>query len=120
MKDFMVQGGGFTLALKQKESKETIPNESGNGLRNLRGTIAMARWDDPHTANAQFYINVVDNLRLDPNPDRWGYAVFGNVIEGMDVVDSMVTIPTGPNGPLPRDVPVAPIEIRKIARFEYE
>ena len=120
IKDFMAQGGGYTLALKLKETKETIPNESGNGLRNLRGTIAMARTDDPHSANAQFYINVVDNLRLDPNPDRWGYAVFGNVIEGMNVVDAMVSIPTGPNGPFSSDVPVAPIEIRKIARFEYE
>ena len=120
IKDFMAQGGGYTLALKLKETKDTIPNESGNGLRNLRGTIAMARTDDPHSANAQFFINVVDNLRLDPNPDGWGYAVFGNVIEGMNVVDAMVSIPTGPNGPFASDVPVAPIEIRKIARFQYE
>ncbi|HEY5654793.1 MAG TPA: peptidylprolyl isomerase [Woeseiaceae bacterium] len=120
IKDFMAQGGGYTLALKPKESKDAIPNESGNGLRNLRGTIAMARTDDPHSANAQFFINVVDNLQLDPTPDRWGYAVFGNVIEGMNVVDAMVSIPTGRNGPFSRDVPVAPIEIRKIARFQYE
>ena len=117
---FMAQGGGYTPGLKLKKTDETIPNESGNGLTNLRGTIAMARTDDPHSANAQFFINVVDNLQLDPTPDRWGYAVFGNVIEGMNVVDAMVSIPTGRNGPFSRDVPVAPIEIRKIARFQYE
>jgi cyclophilin family peptidyl-prolyl cis-trans isomerase len=85
---FMAQGGGFTPSFTKKESDETIPNESGNGLTNARGTIAMARLGDPHTANTQFFINVADNSRLDPNKKMfggsWGYAVFGSVIEGME------------------------------------
>lgn len=114
--DFMVQGGGYTRDLDLKEPAGSIPNESGNGLTNLRGTVAMARQDDPHTAMAQFYINVADNKGLNPRPDRWGYAVFGYVIEGMDVVDKIAAAPTGPAGPLPRDVPVAAIIINKAYR----
>ena len=117
---FMAQGGGFSRSLTLKEPKGGIPNESGNGLSNRRGTIAMAREDSPHTANTQFFINVVDNDRLDPSPKRWGYAVFGSIIEGMEVVDAMMKIPTSKAGPFAKDVPVAPIEIRKVALFQYE
>lgn len=117
--DFMIQGGGYTRDLKLKESGGSIPNESGNGLENLRGTIAMARTEDPHSANAQFYINVANNNRLDPQPDRWGYAVFGYVVEGMAVADGIVSVPTGPAGEFARDVPVAPIVIEKASRVTY-
>jgi len=117
---FMAQAGGYTPNMKSKEPEGNIPNESGNGLENLRGTVAMARTGDPHSANAQFFINVADNDALNPRPDRWGYAVFGYVIEGMDVVDKIVSVPTGPAGQFRSDVPVAPIVIKKMARFEFE
>ena len=117
---FMAQAGGYTPNLKSKEPEGSVPNESGNGLENLRGTVAMARTNEPHSANAQFFINVNDNVSLDPRPDRWGYAVFGYVIEGMDVVDKIVSVPTGPGGQFRSDVPVAPIVIKKMARFEFE
>jgi len=117
---FMIQGGGYTRDLKEKEGgDETIPNESGNGLQNLRSTVAMARLAEPHTANAQFFINVVDNGSLNPRPDRWGYTVFGYVIEGMDVVDRIAGVPTGPAGDFDKDVPVSAVIIQKAARVEY-
>jgi cyclophilin family peptidyl-prolyl cis-trans isomerase len=116
---FMIQGGGHTPDLKLKEAAGGIPNESGNGLRNTRGSIAMARKSEPHTAVAQFYINVADNPSLDPQPDRWGYAVFGTVIEGMDVVDRIAASPTGPAGQFSKDVPVVPVVIKRVRRFEY-
>ena len=117
---FMIQGGGYTRELKEKDAgDETIPNESGNGLQNLRGTVAMARLPDPHSANAQFYINVVDNASLNPRPDRWGYAVFGYVIEGMDVADKIAATPTGPAGEFASDVPVATVIIEKASRVDY-
>ena len=114
--DFVVQGGGYTRDLQLKEPEGWIPNESGNGLPNLRGTVAMARQNEPHTAMAQFFINVADNKSLNPRADRWGYAVFGYVIEGMDVVDRIAATPTGPAGPLSQDVPVAAIVINKAYR----
>lgn len=121
---FMVQGGGHTPGLKLKEVDETIVNESGNGLSNLRGTIAMARTSDPHSADAQFFINVADNSRLDPSKDpirgRWGYTVFGIVIEGMDVVDEIVNSRTGPGGSFAKDVPVVPVIIRQVSRISYD
>ena len=121
---FMAQGGGYTPGLKLREPEETIPNESGNGLTNVRGTIAMARTNDPHSANAQFFINVVDNERLDPNKDpfrgSWGYTVFGQVIEGMEVVDEIVNSKTGPGGQFARDVPVVPVIIKKVSRVTYD
>jgi cyclophilin family peptidyl-prolyl cis-trans isomerase len=121
---FMSQGGGFTPGLKRKEDDGTIPNESGNGLSNLRGTIAMARTGDPHSANSQFFINVADNQRLDPTKQafngRWGYTVFGQVIEGMEVVDKIVSVQTGPQGPFQSDVPVVPIIIKKASRYTFE
>ena len=121
---FMAQGGGYTPGLKLKKTGGTIPNESGNGMTNVRGTIAMARTGDPHSANSQFFINVADNSRLDPGKapfnGSWGYAVFGHVIEGMDVVDSIVNSKTGPGGEFARDVPVVPVIIKKVARITYE
>ena len=117
---FMAQGGGFTPGLKLKEDDTAIPNESGNGMSNMRGTIAMARTNDPHSANTQFFINVADNLRLNPGNNRWGYAVFGYVIEGMEVVDEIVAVRTGPQGQFRSDVPVVPIVIKKISRVTYD
>ena len=110
---FVIQGGGFTTAYIEKKTDMPIPNESGNGLSNLRATIAMAREDDPHSATAQFYINLVDNHKLDPRPDRWGYAVFGQVIQGMDVVDKIAAVPTGKVGPFDKDAPLTPVVILK-------
>jgi cyclophilin family peptidyl-prolyl cis-trans isomerase len=124
MPGFMAQGGGYTPNLKPKEKGETIPNESGNGMTNIRGTIAMARTGNPHSANSQFFINVADNNRLDPTKDpyngRWGYTVFGFVIEGMDVVDEIVNSKSGPGGKFRKDVPVVPVIIKKISRITYE
>lgn len=121
---FMAQGGGYTPGLKLKEDDRSIPNESGNGLSNVRGTIAMARTGDPHSANSQFFINVADNQRLDPKKDpmrgSWGYAVFGQVIEGMEVVDRIVSAQTGPQGEFRKDVPVIPIIIKQASRYTFE
>ena len=111
---FLVQGGGFLPDMTEKPADRTVFNESGNGLSNLRGTIAMARSNEPHTANSQFYINVVDNSSLNPRPTRWGYAVFGKVVEGMEVVDRISSVPTGPGGAFERDVPVETILIERI------
>jgi peptidyl-prolyl cis-trans isomerase A (cyclophilin A) len=100
IEDFMIQGGGFALLedgkIKQKETKAPIQNEAKNGLKNDRGTIAMARTGDPHSATAQFFINHKDNSNLDyPSFDGWGYAVFGKVVEGMDVIDKIAAVETG-------------------------
>ena len=116
----MAQTGGYTPSLTLKEDDNTIPNESGNGMSNMRGTVAMARTNDPHSANSQFFINVADNNRLDPGNNRWGYAVFGYVIEGMEVVDEMVSVETGPQGKLRSDVPVVPIVIKKMSQVVYD
>jgi cyclophilin family peptidyl-prolyl cis-trans isomerase len=118
--DFMIQGGGVTPDLKTKEPGDTIFNESGNGMSNMRGTIAMARTGDPHSAKAQFFINVKDNTRLDPQPDRWGYTVFGYVIEGMDVVDAIAQVRTGPGGQFSQDVPIVPIVVKQVSRVVYD
>ena len=118
--DFVIQGGGFTPGFELKESDEFIFNESGNGLKNMRGTIVMARQEDPHTAKAQFFINVSDNKSLDPQPTRWGFAVFGYVIEGMDVVDNISNLPTGPGGNFPTDVPNVPVVIKAATRVVYD
>jgi peptidyl-prolyl cis-trans isomerase A (cyclophilin A)/peptidyl-prolyl cis-trans isomerase B (cyclophilin B) len=112
--NFMVQGGGFTKDLRQKPTRAAIAIESKNGLSNLRGTVAMARTADPNSATAQFFINVVDNPRLDYAGDASpGYAVFGKVIAGMDVVDKIKAVPTGAQGPFRSDVPTTPIVIEK-------
>jgi peptidyl-prolyl cis-trans isomerase A (cyclophilin A) len=117
---FMAQAGGYTPGLELKEDDAKIPNESGNGMSNVRGTVAMARTNDPHSANTQFFINVADNVRLDPGNNRWGYAVFGYVIEGMEVVDEIVSVRTGAQGKLRSDVPMVPIVIKKMSRVTYD
>lgn len=121
---FMVQSGGYTPGLELRENNDTIPNESGNGLSNIRGTIAMARLGDPHSANTQFFINVGDNARLDPKKKTvdgtWGYAVFGSVIQGMEIVDKIASVKTGPQGQFKTDVPVVPIVIKKMSRYTFE
>ena len=112
--NFVVQGGGFGPKYQPKPETPEIINESGNGLSNLRGTIAMAREDAPHTANSQFYINLADNVRLDPREDRWGYTVFGRVTAGMDVLDAVAGVPTGATAQLGSDVPAMPIVVRSM------
>ena len=110
IKDFMVQGGGFGVDnQREKATRAPIENEGGNGLPNLRGTVAMARTNDPHSATAQFFINHKDNAFLNAGSrGQWGYAVFGKVIEGMDVVDKIANVPTAA-----QDVPVTPVIITK-------
>ncbi|MEQ8662189.1 MAG: peptidylprolyl isomerase [Gammaproteobacteria bacterium] len=110
---FMIQGGGFDRAMTRKETRAPIENEAANGLANARGTLAMARTSDPHSASAQFFINVVDNDFLDhrePTPRGWGYAVFGRVVAGMDVVDAIAAAPTGNAGGM-GDVPLEAVVI---------
>lgn len=106
---FVVQGGGYDTEFRERPARGAIANESGNGLANRRGTIAMARMDEPHSATTQFYFNVVDNPGLDPLPTRWGYAVFGRVVEGMEVLDAIANVPTGRSGPFETDAPVEPV-----------
>jgi cyclophilin family peptidyl-prolyl cis-trans isomerase len=110
---FVAQGGGYDAEFAERETREPVQNESKNGLSNERGTIAMARTQDPHSATAQFYINLADNARLDGAEGRWGYTVFGRVVDGMDVVDAIAAVPTGPGGPFRSDVPQAPIVVRE-------
>ncbi len=112
---FMVQGGGFTPDMKEKATRASIQNEADNGLSNDRGTIAMARTADPHSASAQFFINLKDNDFLNhsgKNAQGWGYAVFGKVVEGMDVVDQIAQVRTGRKG-MHDDVPVEAVVIQK-------
>ena len=111
---FMIQGGGMTADMKEKTTRAPIPLESRNGLSNARGTVAMARTNDPNSATSQFFINVKDNERLNAAnaPDGNGYAVFGKVVSGMDVVDKIRDVPTGSKGPY-GDVPTTPITINK-------
>jgi peptidyl-prolyl cis-trans isomerase A (cyclophilin A) len=110
---FMIQGGGMTADMKEKPTRAPIPLESKNGLSNVRGSVAMARTNNPNSATAQFFINVNDNLRLDgTSPGADGYAVFGKVISGMDVVDKIRATPTGSKGPYD-DVPLSAITINK-------
>jgi peptidyl-prolyl cis-trans isomerase B (cyclophilin B) len=111
--NFMIQGGGFTTDMMQKGTREPIENEARNGLKNEAGTIAMARTMDPHSATAQFFINVSNNNFLDyPGQDGWGYAVFGKVTEGMDVISAIKGVETTHRGGH-SDVPVEPIVIEK-------
>jgi len=113
---FMIQGGGFTTDFKEKPTRAPVRNEAGNGLRNATGTLAMARRPDPHSATAQFFINVSDNNSLNfrfPTQEGYGYTVFGKVVKGMDVVQRIVQVPTGP-GPAPHaNVPVKPVLIEQ-------
>ncbi len=109
IKGFMIQGGGYTASYAEKPTRAPIPLESRNGLKNAMGTIAMARTSDPNSATAQFFINTVDNAGLDyPNPDGNGYAVFGKVVSGMDVVKKIEATPTTTRGPM-ANVPQQPI-----------
>lgn len=108
---FVIQGGGYTPDYEEKPVHEPIKNEAANGLSNLRGTLAMARENDPDSARAQFYLNLVDNTRLDTYGG--GYTVFGKVVEGMDVVDRIAEIMTGPGGPFRTDVPQRPAIVLK-------
>ncbi len=121
IKDFMIQGGGFDTDFKKKETHPPIKNEADNGLSNKKGTVAMARTSDPHSASAQFFINTVDNDFLDhqsPTARGWGYAVFGKVVDGMDVVEKIRNIPTGSGGQFPSDVPQTPVIIEKAIILE--
>ena len=115
--DFMIQGGGFTPDLQRKPTNAQIKNEANNGLKNLKGTLAMARTSDPHSATAQFFINLKDNDFLNhraANPRDWGYAVFGKVIKGMNVVEKIRNVQTGSKGPFRSDVPQTDIIIEKV------
>ena len=111
---FVIQGGGYTVDHEAKPTQPSIPNESGNGLSNQRMTIAMARTNHPHSADSQFYINLADNIALDPKPTRWGYTVFGRVIEGMDIVDDIGHRATSPKGQF-QNLPAAPVIIENMS-----
>jgi peptidyl-prolyl cis-trans isomerase B (cyclophilin B) len=113
--NFMIQGGGFEPGMKQKPTRKPVANEATNGVKNTKYTVAMARTSDPHSATAQFFINVADNAFLDykgPSPQGWGYCVFGKVVEGTDVVDRIKAVPTGSSG-FHQDVPRADVVITK-------
>ncbi|MDP2136080.1 MAG: peptidylprolyl isomerase [Sulfuritalea sp.] len=111
---FMIQGGGFTPDMKQKETRAQIQNEARNGLKNETGTLAMARTNDPHSASAQFFVNLKDNSFLDyPGRDGWGYAVFGKVVQGFDVVQKIATVQTTNAGPH-QNVPATPVLIESV------
>ena len=121
IKDFMNQGGGYTPDFKKVETFAPIQNEADNGLKNKRGTIAMARTGDPHSATNQFFINTVDNAFLDHSGKTmrgWGYCVFGTVVDGMDVMDRIARVKTGAGGPLNQDVPQEEILIQKVSVIE--
>jgi peptidyl-prolyl cis-trans isomerase A (cyclophilin A) len=117
--DFMIQGGGYDTSLNQKQTRAAIKNEAGNGLSNLRGTVAMARTSVVDSATSQFFINVVDNLFLnhkDETAANFGYAVFGKVVQGMDVVDAIKAVPTGAKGIFTSDCPLTDVVIQSAAR----
>lgn len=110
---FMIQGGGFEPGMKQKAVKATVENEAKNGLKNVKYSVAMARTSDPHSASAQFFINITNNSFLDyPGQDGWGYCVFGNVVEGMDVVDKIKGVKTSRSG-MHQDVPMEDVIVQK-------
>ncbi len=122
IKDFMVQGGGFDTKFKQKSTDAPVANEADNKLKNVKGTLAMARTPDPHSATAQFFINTNDNDFLNhtgKNTRGWGYCVFGKVVSGMDVVEKIQNVKTGSRGPHD-DVPVENIVIKEIVRVKPE
>ena len=118
MNGFMIQGGGFTKDFQQKTPRASIKNEAANGLKNDRGTLAMARTSDPDSASCQFFVNVVNNAGLNrPSPDGAGYCVFGKVVDGMDVVDKIKVVPTGTRGYF-ENVPTQTIEIIEVTRVK--
>jgi cyclophilin family peptidyl-prolyl cis-trans isomerase len=112
--NFIVQAGGYDKSMNQRSAIRSVANESGNGLSNKRGTVGLARTDAPHSGNAQFYVNLTDNEELDPTPLRWGYAVFGKVVDGFDVVEKIGKVPTGSGGSFGKDVPLDPVIIESI------
>jgi cyclophilin family peptidyl-prolyl cis-trans isomerase len=112
--NFVVQGGGYDTKYVEKPTRSGTPNESGNGLSNRRGTVGLARTGEPHSGTAQFYVNLADNAALDPRPSRWGYTVFGRIVEGMKVVDDIGAVATGSHGPFDRDAPLQPIVIKRV------
>jgi cyclophilin family peptidyl-prolyl cis-trans isomerase len=114
--NFVIQGGGFDTAGKVVPAPVKVVNESGNGLTNQRGSVGMARSADPHGGDAQFYVNLYDNEALDPNKTRWGYAVFGKVVQGMEVVDKIGNVATGARGAFKEDAPLQPVVIERIER----
>jgi len=113
---FVIQGGGYDTNYKLKPAPTKVVNESGNGLTNVRGTVGMARTSDPHGSDCQFYVNLFDNASLDPNQTRWGYAVFGKIVQGMDVVDKIGNVSTGARGPFKEDAPLQPVVIERVER----
>ena len=113
---FVIQGGGFDTSYKARPAARKTHNESGNGLTNLRGTIGLARSSEPHSGDCQFYINLADNNALDPSPARWGYAVFGKVVQGMEIVDRIGAVSTGSHGEFKEDVPLQMITILRVER----
>ncbi len=118
--NFMIQGGGFDAEMKQKSTRAPIKNEANNGLKNVKGSIAMARTQDPHSASAQFFINIKDNDFLNhtsPTVQGWGYAVFGQVVEGMEVIDAIRSLKTGRHG-MHQDVPVEAVLIEHASLLE--
>ena len=116
--NFMIQGGGLTADMNKKDTRDPVENEAKNGLKNVRGSIAMARTNAPHSATSQFFINLKDNTNLDyPSFDSWGYAVFGKVTSGMDVVDAIANVATGVKSGR-RDVPTETITIKSIKRLD--
>jgi peptidyl-prolyl cis-trans isomerase A (cyclophilin A) len=114
--NFIIQGGGYDPDYKLKGTPAKIVNESGNGLTNQRGTVGLARPPEPHNGDVQFYVNLSDNAALDPNQTRWGYAVFGKVVQGMEIVDQISVVPTGAKGPFKENAPLKPVLIEKIVR----
>jgi peptidyl-prolyl cis-trans isomerase A (cyclophilin A) len=114
--NFVIQGGGFDATGKPVPAPNKVVNESGNGLTNQRGTVGLARSGEPHGGDAQFYVNLYDNEALDPNKTRWGYAVFGKVVQGMEVVDKIGNVPTGSRGMFKEDAPMQPVIIQRIER----
>jgi peptidyl-prolyl cis-trans isomerase A (cyclophilin A) len=119
MPGFVVQGGGYTETIEEREAWAPIVNESGNGLKNMPMTLAMARFDDPHSATNQFYFNLAANGSLDPSPRSWGYAVFGQVVSGQDVVEAIAGVETGYHDVLEaEDVPLVPVKLVSAAVVE--
>ena len=117
---FMVQGGGYDKSYEKKPTRPPIENEADNGLKNTRGTVAMARTGDPHSATSQFFINVVDNAFLDhkaKDEQGWGYCVFGKVVEGMDTIDKIKDVKTGAHGPFAKDAPDEQIMIESVRKL---
>ena len=117
---FVIQGGGMTSGLQKKPTREPITNEADNGLKNRRGTLSMARTNDPHSATSQFFVNLADNAFLDhqdKSPKGWGYAVFARVVQGMEAVDGIAQVPTGNHGGH-QDVPKAEVVVKRVEVFD--